>query len=193
MQEGDGSECPERETQIGTSLFSLLESWLQRKSCSRRGRASCTRCKGVHHRSICNDEGTTTTPTTETTSTTVGKIDVVSPNFTYLQTARIWVMGPSGLKKLTRCVLDGGSQSSFISKNLVNDLKLEVVNCRDLVVTAFESRSPQSGTCRVVRFCANSIWVNITVTLTAFENNHVFCPQPTVPQFTNIAQTRKYN
>jgi hypothetical protein len=128
--------------------------------CNRRGRASCTRCKGSHHRSICEETRTAPTPTRENTLTTVGKIDVVSPNFTYLQTARVWVVGPTGRSKLTRCVLDGGSQSSFIAKTLIDDLKLEVVDCRDLLVSAFESRSAESSPRRIVRFCAKSVWGN---------------------------------
>ena len=72
-----------------------------------------------------NDAGTATTPSRETTPTTIGKI-VTSPNFAYLRTARIRVIGPTGLSKLTRCVLNGGSQSSYIAKTLIDDLKLEV-------------------------------------------------------------------
>ena len=58
----------------------------------------------------------------------MGKIEVASPGFTYLQRARIWVMGLTGLRKLTCCVLDAGSQSSFVAKTLIDDLKLEVVD-----------------------------------------------------------------
>ena len=79
----------------------------------------------------------------------VGKIDVASPGFAYLQTARIWDTGPTRNSKLTRCVLDGGSQSSFVAKTLIDDLKLEVVDRRDLVISAFESRSCDSGPRRV--------------------------------------------
>ena len=84
--------------------------------CSKRSRVLCTRCKGAHHRSICNETEAVTTPTKETASTTICKIDVASPGFTYLQTARICVMGPTGLSKLTCCVLDAGSQSSFVAR-----------------------------------------------------------------------------
>ena len=69
---------------------------------SKRGGGLCTRCKGAHQRSIRNDTGAVITPTKETAPTTVGKVDVASPGFTYLQTARVWVMGPTGLSKLTR-------------------------------------------------------------------------------------------
>jgi hypothetical protein len=98
---------------------------------------------------MCNETGAATTSTGETARTTVGKIDVASPGFAYLQTARIWVTGPTRNSKLTRCVLDGGSQSSFVAKTLIDDLKLEVVDRRDLVISAFESRSCDSGPRRV--------------------------------------------
>ena len=75
----------------------------------------------------------------ETATASFGKINVTSPDFTYLQKARIWVMGPTGINKLTRCVLYGGSQSSFIAKSLIDNLKLEIVDRRELMVSAFES------------------------------------------------------
>jgi hypothetical protein len=59
-------------------------------------------------------------------------------------------MGPTGLSKLTHCVLDGSSQSSFIAKALIDKLKLEVVDCQDLVVSAFESQASDSGPHKVV-------------------------------------------
>ena len=100
-------------------------------------------------------------------------------------------MRPTGLSKLTRCVLDGGSQSSFIAKTLIDDLKLEVVDHRDLVVSAFESQSSESGPLRVARFCAKSIWKNITIPITAFESTHALCPHPTVPHDISIMSLGK--
>ena len=87
---------------------------------------------------------------------------------------------------------DGGSQSSFIAKTLIDDHKLEVVDRRDLVVSAFESRSSDSSPLQVMRFCAKSIWNNTTVPITAFENSHSFCPHHTTPyDIIRMAQTRK--
>jgi len=172
--------------------FLCLNRGHNARVCSKRGRASCTRCKGAHHRSICNETGAITTPTKDTAPTTVGKIAVASPDFTYLQTARIWVMGPTGLSKLTHCVLDAGGQSSFVAKTLIEDLKLDVVDRRNLVVSAFESRSSDSDPRRVARFCAKSIWTNTVVTITAFESTHALCPHPTVSHdITIMALTRK--
>ena len=127
----------------------------------------------------------------EITPTTVGKVDVTSPIFTYLHTARVWVMGPTGRIKLTRCALDGGSQSSLIAKILVDDLKLEVVECRYLLVRSFELWSYNSNPRIVVRFGAKSMWKNTTVPIIAFKSTRT-CPHPTFPlDSTIMAQTRK--
>jgi len=185
------SECREK-LKSAQCCFLRLNRGHNARVCCKRGRALCTRCKGAHHRAIWNEAGAATTRTREIAPTSVGKIDVASPGFTFLQTACVWVVRPTGLSKLTRCVLDGGSQSSFIAKTLIDDLKLEVVDHRDFVVSAFESLSSDSGPCRVARFCAKSIWKNITVPITAFESTHALCPHPTVPHDISImAQTRK--
>ena len=182
------TEVTERKEKLRMAhRFLCLNHGHNAKVCSRRGRALCTKCKGAHHRSICNDAGTAIKPTRETTPTTIGKIHPASPNFTYLQTARIWVTGPTGLSKLTCCVLDGGSQASFIAKTLIDDLKLEVVDRRDLVVSAFESKSSESSPRRI----AKSVWNNTTIPYHCFRM-YAFCPHPTTPyDITMMAQTRK--
>jgi hypothetical protein len=68
----------------------------------------------------------------------VSKINFALPNFTYLQTARVRVVGPTGLCKLARCVLDSGSQTSFVSTSIIDSLKLDVIDQQNLAVSAFE-------------------------------------------------------
>ena len=53
--------------------------------------------------------------------------------------ARIWLTGPTGLKKLTRCLLDAGSQSSFIHTSLVDQLQLPVLDQRDVIITPLQT------------------------------------------------------
>jgi len=167
--------------------FLFLNRGHNARGCSRKGWALCTRYKGAHHRSRCNEAGTATAPTRETTLTAIGKIVVASPDFTYLQTARVWVMGPTSLHESWTAEV---SQASWL--RLIDDLKLEIVDRRDLVVSAFESRSSGSGPRLVVRFCAKSIWENTTVPITAFESTHALCPHPTVPHYiTTMTQARK--
>lgn len=93
-------------------------------------------------RSVCKDQEPTARETSTITSASVGKVDVASPDFTYLQTAGVWVTEPTGSSKLTRCVLDGGSQCSFVAESIIDDLILEVIDHCDLSVTAFETCSP---------------------------------------------------
>jgi hypothetical protein len=117
------------------------------RDCRRRGKAACSKCKRNHHRSVCTDSENAF-PQAESTS--VGKIEITPLSFTYLQTARVWISGPTGLRKCTRCILDCGSQSSFVSKDLIDQLKLNVIGHRDLAVNAFESSQPTPTSRRVV-------------------------------------------
>jgi len=80
----------------------------------------------------------TTSRTGPITSTSVGMMDISSPDFIYLLTARVWITGPTGRSRLTRCMLDGGNQCSFVARSIIDDQQLEVVDQGDLSVTAFE-------------------------------------------------------
>jgi hypothetical protein len=98
----------------------------------------------------------------------VSKIDVALPNFTYLQTARVQIVGPTGLSKLARCVLDSGSQSSFVSTSIIDALKLDVIDQQNLAVSAFESSCVTSRSRRLVRLDLRGIWNNSSTIITAF-------------------------
>jgi len=156
--------------------FLCLNRGHNARACNKRDKASCTKYRGAHHRSICSDAGTTTR-STETAPTTVGKIDVAPSNFTYLQTARVRIVGPTGLSKLTRCVLDSGSQTSFVTKSIIHAFKLDVIDRRNLAVSAFESSSVTSGSRRLVRLDLRGIWTNFNTTITAFESAYEFLPR----------------
>ena len=109
-------------------------------NCRKKGRVQCTRCRRPHHQSLCDEAITNTGVGDQNNVTAVGKVDVDTPAFTYLQTARVRITGPTGLSRITRCVLDGGSQSSFITDTLIEDLKLRTIEHREINVAAFESR-----------------------------------------------------
>jgi hypothetical protein len=91
-------------------------------------------------------------------------------------------MGPTGLSRLTRCMLDSGSQSSFIAAHLTDDLKLQAINERELNVCAFELPSTQSSRRRLVRFDMKGVWTHSVVSITAYESAHTLLAQPAVPQ-----------
>ncbi|GFS73752.1 uncharacterized protein NPIL_518671 [Nephila pilipes] len=52
---------------------------------------------------------------------------------------RVFITGSNGITKLTRCLLDGRSQSSFISSDLVDTLNLPVISTGPLDLQEFES------------------------------------------------------
>ena len=149
-------------------------------------------CKKGHHRSVCMDKETTTSRTSPITSASVGRVYISSPDVTYMQKARVWITGPTGLSKLTRCVLDGGKQCSFIVRSVIDDLQHEVIDKRDLSVTAFETCSTSPGRRRFVRFNLRVTWTNASTSLTEFESTHAFSNHPAVPQdIKSLAHTRK--
>jgi hypothetical protein len=99
------------------------------KNCGKRGKVHCSKCRRPHHYSICNAD--------HLVATSVHQIEAASSNYTHLQTARIWIIGPTGLRKHTSCLLDAGSQSSFVSTSLVDHLQLRVLDRRDVIISPF--------------------------------------------------------
>ena len=88
---------------LTSRCFLCLNRGHSLKDCSKRGKFHCSKSRKSHHHSICTAD--------RQVSTSVNQINAQSRDFT--QTARKWPTGPTGLKKLTRCLLDAGSQSSF--------------------------------------------------------------------------------
>jgi hypothetical protein len=89
-------------------------------------------------------------------------------------------------------VLDGGSQSRYITDILIEDLKLRTIENRELNVSAFESQPDPPSRRRLVRFNATWIWSICTIPISAFESGHTLLPQPAVPQEVgNLARGRR--
>lgn len=164
--------------------FLCLNRGHNSRDCSKKGSAACVKCKKPHHVAICNER--------QQTDVSVGTIDVGMPDFTYLQTARIRITGPTGLTKLTRCILDAGSQSSFVCKNLADQLMLDVIGRKDLAVTAFEALQPRSRTRRLIRLNVSGIWTKSVVCINAFESENKYSSHPAVPHaIQHLPQIRK--
>ena len=115
---------------------------------------TCVKCKKPQHEAICNGD--------QQAAVSVGTIEVKLRDFTYLQTALIRIMGPTGLSKLTRCILDAGSQSSFVYKDLVNQLILDMIGWKHLAVTVFEALQPTSRNSRLVCLNVSGVWTNVS-------------------------------
>jgi len=95
-------------------------------------------------------------------------------------------MEPTRLSRLTRCLLDAGSQSRFITASLIVDLKLQPINEREVTVCAFACQSTQSSRRGIVRLNMKGIWTHFAVSIIAFESAHVLSAQPAVPQDVRI-------
>ena len=62
-------------------------------------------------------------------------------NTVLLQTVKAWTEGPGG-RKIVRCLLDGGSQRSFIHEGVVKALRLPVVKQETLHLHTFGFTAP---------------------------------------------------
>jgi hypothetical protein len=122
------------------------------------------------------DKDTTTSRTGQITSASVGRVDTSSPDFIYLQTARVWITGPTGRSRHTPCVLDGGSQCTFLTRSIIDDLLLEVID-----QTAFESYPTAPSSRRLVRFRVRGAGTRVSTSLTVFESTHAFSHHPVAP------------
>ena len=100
----------------------------------------------------------------------VSKVDVALPNFTYFGTARIRIVGPTGLSTLTRSLLDSGSEKNSISTSIIDTMKVDVVDQRNMAVGAFELQSIRSSSQRLFRLDLRGICTNSSTTIIAFES-----------------------
>ncbi|GFT83051.1 uncharacterized protein NPIL_306611, partial [Nephila pilipes] len=160
-----------------TNRCFLCTNWDHvQKNCFRKEKYRCSKCRKKHHVSICK------TPTiAQSATTSTNKIDTSTYNFVHLQTARVFITGPNGITKLTCCLLDGGSQSSFISSDLVDTLNLPVISTGPLELQAFESPNSFSHKRRQVQFQLSSIWDKAKVNVIAFESSNRYASHPSSP------------
>ena len=123
-----------------------------------RCRAKCARCKGKHHVLLCMPKqisshtttstanshmlASTSTPTSDTSSDSikVSTVNTVSgkTNRVLLQTAQVSVKGQSGAAEAV-VLFDTGSDKSYVSSRLVDQIGPEWVESHDLAYAAFGS------------------------------------------------------
>ena len=80
-------------------------------------------------------------------------------------------MGPTGPSKVTRCILDGGSQSSFISSKR-ETLELSVIEESDVILSVYESHKLAEKK-RLVGFQLQGIRTGNSVDVIALEPEHI--------------------
>ncbi|XP_039537635.1 LOW QUALITY PROTEIN: uncharacterized protein LOC120485906 [Pimephales promelas] len=128
-----------------------------------KAKVSCTVCGGRHHSTVC-EKGETTTSDIDDKDDVVSsfashsvKMQSDKQNTVLLQTVRAWAEGPGGRKSI-RCLLDGGSQRSFISENTVRALKLPVMKQETFTLHTFGSTAPATSRRNTVKVTLQSIW-----------------------------------
>ena len=93
--------------------------------------------------------------------------------------------------KLSRCILQAGSQSTFTNEFLVEALQQNVTDTKDLVVTTTEQTSSSSSLRRLVHFDVAGYSRKANISISAFESNNTYSSLPTVLQDVDVlAHTR---
>ena len=125
------------------------------KFCKVKG-VSCALCGRRHHQSVCEpkevqpDANSNSTDAVVSSMSSTMKPKPNEPNTVLLQTVKAWTEGPAG-RKIVRCLLDGGSQRSFVHENLVKTLKLPVLKQETLNLHTFGSAGPMTTKRNIVR------------------------------------------
>lgn len=143
------SECTEltvetrRETLKRTGrCFVCLGSRHLARNCRAHG-IKCENCGQKHYKSVCTNHIRVKANENETNKTPVDTIVSAFPsnyegNTVLLQTATIWTDEPQQ-SQLAKCLLDGGSQRSFIREDISRALKLPVVGSEIIKLHVFGS------------------------------------------------------
>lgn len=133
------------------------------KFCRVKG-VSCATCGGRHHKAICEENEAHPPMVSENTDTVISSVipqaermKPDSENTVLLQTAQAWVVGPAG-RKIVHCLLDGGSQGSFVHENVVKTLKLPVIRQRTFNLHTFGSPSPTTVKRNIVKLSLENVW-----------------------------------
>lgn len=127
---------------------------------------SCATCGGRHHVAICEKSDTPPPPPAVSAnmdtviSSVIPKAERSKPdteNTVLLQTAKAWVVGPTS-RKMIRCLLDGGSQGSFVHENVVKALQLPVTRQGTLTLHTFGSSAPTTVKRNIVKLSLENSW-----------------------------------
>lgn len=80
------------------------------------------------------------------------KIQPDHENTVLLQTVKAWAVGPAATQ-IVRCLLDGGSQGSFVHEHVVKALNLPVIRQGTFNLHTFGSPAPTT-----VKLSSENIW-----------------------------------
>ena len=126
------------------------------KDCRTRG-ISCEKCNRRHHQAVCSYDGREFRKENEPADAVMSMSPSESKRESVLlQTATVWIETPV-TRQLTRCLLDGGSQRSFVRKDISSALNLPKVGEETLKLHTFGSSVPQNITCNKVKLTLSNI------------------------------------
>lgn len=111
---------------------------------------NCQKCCRRHFKSMCT-KAERNYETIISVSPSESKRDAV-----LLQTATVWIETPAK-RQLTRCLFDGGSQRSFVRKDIFQALNLPKIGEETLKLHTFGSECPKQDKCNVVKIKLSNI------------------------------------
>lgn len=132
------------------------------KFCRAKG-ATCPLCSRRHHQSVCEQSEEKPEISSMKMDTVVSSLSSTvnikskEPNTVLLQTAKAWTEGPGG-RKIVRCLIDGGSQRSFVHERLVRSLQLPVLRQETLNLHTFGSPNSLTTKRNTVKMILENVW-----------------------------------
>lgn len=164
--------------------------------CAKRGHTSqqcrnwslrCAKCGRRHITPLCDPPAPPAIDKRDTEQQSAVSLHSGVRNAVLLQTARVWVDGRDR-KRLARCLLDGGSQRSFVTEGLSRELKLEVVGEEEVTIYPFGgTQNVTKKKRRVVRVWLRSQYSRKEHSVDALEIEDICSDHLALPD--NVVQT----
>lgn len=148
------------------------------RNCRAQG-IECAQCGRRHHKTVCNAQQSNPTRDTTTDTDTAQAQCSVAPGggkAVLLQTATIWIDAPRQ-SQIAKCLLDGGSQRSFIREDISKALNLPVVGTEVIKLHVFGSTNPKRMIARKVKANLRNLKTNMSVQVELLETPSV-CSSP---------------
>lgn len=142
------------------------------KDCRTKG-VSCENCNRRHHKALCSYDVGESTNSTQTSDAVISVSPSESKQETVLlQTATVWIETPAK-RQLTRCLLDGGSQRSFVRQDISRALNLHKIGQETLRLHTFGSDELKLLTCNKVKLKLCNIRNGLSVDVDVLETPYV--------------------
>lgn len=173
------SECAEFTVEIrreklkraGRCFVCLAPRHLAR-NCRAQG-IKCENCGQRHYKSVCTNHSKLTKNQSDTYQPNMDTVVSAFPsnfegNTVLLQTATVWIDAPQQ-SQLAKCLLDGGSQRSFIREDISRSLNLPVVGSEIIRLHVFGSVAHKRVTARKVKANLRNLKTNEAVLVELLE------------------------